>query len=193
MSRPGDITGKTVTARLPMEDYIKVLQSATGQNLSVSEYVLLKLFTEERETALKAEIEQLKTDLAQQAEFTEKYKSISAKNIENSEAIVKLLDEADVEKAKLQKEVKDLKELIDVLSDTGGKEYDELKANYTKVKTSYEAIAKTLEKEKQERVNAIETIKLRASIAENLWNEVHKKNGSVPAWMDTELKKISRY
>ena len=58
---------------------------------------------------------------------------------------------------------------------------------------SYEAIAKTLEKEKQERVNAIETIKLRASIAENLWNEVHKKNGSVPAWMDTELKKISRY
>ena len=193
MSRPGDITGKTVTARLPMEDYIKVLQSATGQNLSVSEYVLLKLFTEDRETALKAEIEQLKTDLAQEAEFTEKYKSISAKNIENSEAIVKQLDKADIEKAKLQKEVKDLKEMIAVLTDTGSKEYDELKANYTKAKTSYEAIAKTLEKEKQERVNAIETIKRRASIAENLWNEVHKKNGSVPAWMDTELKKISRY
>ena len=194
MASMGDITGKVVSARLPMEQYIKVLQTATGQNLSVTEYVLLKLFTEDRENALKAEIEQLKTNLAQEIEFSEEYKKVSADTLERTTAKWAAdLNKANSENQKLQKELKDHKELIDVLSDEGNKEYETLKSNYTKAKTSYEALAKSLEQEKKERVNAIETIKSRAAIAESLWNKIHKEDGKVPKYIDEDLKKISRY
>jgi NAD(P)-dependent dehydrogenase (short-subunit alcohol dehydrogenase family) len=194
MASMGDITGKVVSARLPMDQYIKVLQTATGQNLSVTEYVLLKLFTEDRENALKAEIEQLKTDLAQQVEFSEEYKKVSADTLERTTAKWAAdLNKANSENQKLQKELKNHKELIDVLSDEGNKEYETLKSNYTKAKTSYEALAKSLEQEKKERVNAIETIKSRAAIAESLWNKIHKEDGKVPKYIDEDLKKISRY
>lgn len=43
--RKGDVNSKTISVRLPMQQYIELLQRATNMKLSVSEYVCLKLFS----------------------------------------------------------------------------------------------------------------------------------------------------
>lgn len=44
MGRPSEINTKTVSVRVPMEKYIELLQEAVSKNLSLSEYVTLRLF-----------------------------------------------------------------------------------------------------------------------------------------------------
>ena len=196
MSRPGDITGKTVTARLPMEDYIKVLQSATGQNLSVSEYVLLKLFTEERETALKAEIEQLKTNLAQEIEFSEQYKKVSADNLEIAKKAAADLNKSIEEKKKLQQELSAANEAEkryrgEIATDS--KTVAELKNKYAECIKINGDWSKSYEAEKQQKEAAIKDRKAVANLAEGIWNKIHAEYGKVLKPIDEDLRKISRY
>lgn len=52
MSRPSDIYSKTLSVRLPMDSYIKVLKKASSMELSVSEYITLKLFDENNDNSI---------------------------------------------------------------------------------------------------------------------------------------------
>lgn len=72
MARPSDITSKPVATRLPMSDYIKFLQEATENNMSMSDFLLVKIYAEktifkhggniEETSALKTEISNLKLE-----------------------------------------------------------------------------------------------------------------------------------
>jgi hypothetical protein len=44
MSRPSEIYTKTVSVRIPMDYYIKLLQNSTENKMSISEYITMKLF-----------------------------------------------------------------------------------------------------------------------------------------------------
>jgi len=44
MGRESEISSKTVTARLPMNEYIKLLQTASAKKQSVSEYVMMCIY-----------------------------------------------------------------------------------------------------------------------------------------------------
>ena len=47
MGRPSEISTKSVSTRIPMTEYIELLKKANGRQMSVSEYICLKLYSEE--------------------------------------------------------------------------------------------------------------------------------------------------
>lgn len=55
MSRPSEIYTKTVSVRIPMDSYIDLLQKATTNKMSLSEYMTMKLLSKNSENGLKAE------------------------------------------------------------------------------------------------------------------------------------------
>ena len=44
MGRPSEIYTKTLSVRVPMDSYIEVLQKASSMEMSVSEYLITKIF-----------------------------------------------------------------------------------------------------------------------------------------------------
>ena len=44
MARPSDISTKVVSFRIPMKDYIKLLSQATDKGLSISDYMLMRVY-----------------------------------------------------------------------------------------------------------------------------------------------------
>lgn len=49
MSRPSEIYTKTVSVRLPMDSYIELLQNATSNKMSLSEFMTMKLMSNNKE------------------------------------------------------------------------------------------------------------------------------------------------
>ena len=60
-------SSKVVATRLPMINYITILNEASSRNMSLSEYVTLKLFSEEKNT--EELLSQIKTLRAQELEL----------------------------------------------------------------------------------------------------------------------------
>jgi hypothetical protein len=48
MSRPPEIYSKTISVRVPMEDYLRFLTEATRSKLSLSEYLFLRIYQEDK-------------------------------------------------------------------------------------------------------------------------------------------------
>lgn len=63
MSRTPDITTKAVAARIPMADYLRILKEATDAGMSLSDWLLLKIYNEESKVIedLKSELKEEKT------------------------------------------------------------------------------------------------------------------------------------
>jgi len=85
MARPSDIDSKPIATRVPMSDYIKFLQEASERKLSMSEFLLLKIYGESPQIlnkggnlaetdALKKENEALKLSLKATEENRDKWK-----------------------------------------------------------------------------------------------------------------------
>lgn len=47
MARPSEISTKTIAFRVPMEDYLRFLTEATKSKLSLSEYMTLRIYSED--------------------------------------------------------------------------------------------------------------------------------------------------
>jgi hypothetical protein len=71
MARPSDISSKAIAARVPMTDYIKFLQEAMENNMSMSDLVLTRLYS----SASKEELNALKEALNKIEQLTKAAKS----------------------------------------------------------------------------------------------------------------------
>jgi hypothetical protein len=63
MARPNEVNSKTISVRIPMSQYIELLQTATNMKLSVSEYLLLKLFGGNQKQTISVKNETKKTPI----------------------------------------------------------------------------------------------------------------------------------
>lgn len=45
MTRPSDISTKAIACRVPMQDYIKFLTEASNKGMSISEWLLMKVYS----------------------------------------------------------------------------------------------------------------------------------------------------
>lgn len=59
MARPSEISTKTVSARIPMEDYIKFIKEATDNKLSLQEYLTVRIYQEDKSKEYQTELDKL--------------------------------------------------------------------------------------------------------------------------------------
>jgi chromosome segregation ATPase len=57
MARPSDISTKPVATRIPMPDYLRILKEATDQSMSISDWLLFRIYND-TEDLLKKELEE---------------------------------------------------------------------------------------------------------------------------------------
>jgi chromosome segregation ATPase len=150
---------KTVSFRLPMDEYIKYLQKATSMNLGPADYALLKIYSEEKE---QEEIEELKLSNSQikaeyedfQAEVRENYAKEVAKATEALKAkyeaelkakeaetkklisqkdeLVKKIAEIETAKETAIKEIAELQKRLQEISETSKQQIQTIKAEAAK-------------------------------------------------------------
>lgn len=102
MSRPADVSSKTVSARVPMADYINFLKEASEAKTSISDWLIQRIYKDDDK-----EIEQLKNEMQEQQEEQQKTEN--------------LLAEASGEIANLKKKIGELQKERDSLSKSASK------------------------------------------------------------------------
>lgn len=53
MARQSEINSKAIAARIPMVDYIRFLKEATENNMSISDWLIVKIYDQERQELIK--------------------------------------------------------------------------------------------------------------------------------------------
>ena len=176
-----------ISIRVPYKLKQYITEKAIGMSINPTTYachILSKAI--EQPEADNLEIEQLRAALLEQTEFTQKESERLQGEVSALMEQLNAANEAEKrykgEIATDSKTVADLKTLV-----------ANLKNKYAECLKINEDWVKSFEAEKQKKEAAIKDRKAVAAIAEEMWNNYHKKEGKVPEWLDKEIRKISRY
>jgi chromosome segregation ATPase len=180
---------KTVSFRLPMDEYIKYLQKATTMNLGPADYALLKIYTEEKTND---EIERLKASIAALESEYEDFKTKSSESQANEVASVRMelkefyegelkakREEFSTLHNRVQELIKQLQKVSienEVLNTKVIELENELhktkEAAKQKMQTGNETVAKQLEKKQTE----IQDLQIRLRLQEQECKEIKEEN-----------------
>lgn len=190
---------KTVSFRLPMDEYIKYLQKATSMNLGPADYALLKIYSEEKE---QKELEELKWSNSQlnasKSEIEAEYEDFKTEVRENyAKEVAKATDDL---KAKYEAELKakeaETKKLVS--------QKDELAKKLREIETAKETanneimeLQEISEKSKQEiqaiKAEAAKQIQSKDAVIQNLESKLEtakQENKQLVADTKSKLQKV---
>jgi hypothetical protein len=63
MAKPSDLSSKPIATRVPMNEYLRMLDEASQMQMSISDYLLLKLYQSEQLPLLKQELQICRKEL----------------------------------------------------------------------------------------------------------------------------------
>lgn len=179
-------SAKIVSARIPMVDYIEFLKQATNDNLSITDFLIMKLYQEDK-------VKELTKALSDKEK---KINDLSEEVTERTEYLMgwkKTAEERAVNEKKLQAEVSTLKSQINALKDAENRYKSEINADGKTVSELKSQIAK-LQGEKSEllKINGqwVEAYNKLKALGNQVWNEVYKHNKENNVFYDLTLEKI---
>lgn len=143
---------KSIAARIPFEEYIRVLERATEAKLSVSDYLILKLSTSERvaqaeaqQMTLTQQVRQLKQEVKEQADLAfEQQEQGDALRIELLREMNQLKKQANTTQQTLQKDLEKARVELEEMAKTAVA-WETYANNALKAKTVLEQTIKTHE------------------------------------------------
>ncbi len=152
MARPPDISTKSISLRVPMPDYIRFLTAASGANQSMSEFLTLRLYQEEKVK----ELEQKMT--AKLSEKDKEVKNISVKLNKADQEVKTLSDQVKgLEKVNglLESEKKTLQAEKTDISTQNAKRAAQSASNYNQISKSYDNLKREFELFKKEHAEIV--------------------------------------
>ena len=186
-------SAKIVSARIPMVDYIEFLKQATNDNLSITDFLIMKLYQEDKVkeltkslsdkesrikdlaemvTEYQGYIEGWKSDVEAKKSEVEKYKNAIRVTTDQNKALESNLKQLSGE---VSTDAKTLAEL--------NKTILELKAQVTKLQGEKSELL-TTNKKWADAYNALK------ALGNQVWNEVYKHNKENNFLYDLTLEKI---
>jgi chromosome segregation ATPase len=208
MARPSDISTKPVATRIPMPDYLRILKEATDQSMSISDWLLFRIYNEP-ETMLKSELAEEKKahGITQEALAEKDGETINLRkeldkvygSLEQLKAQKKKLEEeghqdnakASTREKELQEEKKSLTAEIQRLRKQIEKDAAEIKRvndllqQWVESHKKWEAAAAAAEKRNKDilALNGQILSELQFKSDKSFWNDL-------PAWALKELQKL---
>ena len=169
MARPSEVSTKTISVRIPMEDYIKFMTLALESKQTLSEFTILRIYQADQVSELKNQLEQLQKEKnTLTGKVSELEKRSSTALAEAKKAHEKSLSDANSELKRVNSEITALKTEITAL-----------KAAKTGIEKSSGTEATKLSQKVEELTTKLNQSQKEAAEAETKYKNLLKNNGEI--------------
>lgn len=183
---------KSIAARLPFEEYVRVLNQATEAKLTVSDYLILKLSASDRvaqaeaqQVALNQQVMQLKKEIQDQADLAfEQQCQADAQRIDLMRKMTQLQQQADTNQQNLQTALgKERVELEKIRKYAG--EWQSYATNLDQAKTVLEQTIKTQEQTLARQLDELAQLKAKNGLLTSENQKLHQESSVVKTELAT--------